>query len=226
MCGRFLFHSSGHDVAEFFHLVNEPDILPRYNIAPTQTTTVIRATPDGRQAACMRWGLVPSWAKDLSAGSRAINARCETVAEKPAFRAAFRKRRCLVPANGFYEWQTAGRSKQPFVIRPSSDKVFAFAGLWETWRGDDSGPLDTFTILTTTANERTRPYHDRMPVIVTPLSFDTWLDASSPLAEVERLFVPIPAEALTATPVCKWVNDVRHEGPQCLNPPDAPSLFP
>jgi putative SOS response-associated peptidase YedK len=174
----------------------------------------------------MRWGLIPSWAKDASIAYRLLNARCESAAEKPAFRAAYRQRRCLVPADGFYEWKTAGKHKQPFVFRPRPAGLCAFAGLWETWRDGDDAPLHTFTIMTTAANDLLRSYHDRMPVIVAPPDFDVWLDPAVPVAELGRLFDPCPSGALTATPVSAWVNDVRHEGPRCLEPPAAPAEEP
>jgi putative SOS response-associated peptidase YedK len=220
MCGRFLIYALGRDVAELFGLPDVPSFPPRYNVAPTQTVPVVRQTPEGRAAANMRWGLIPSWAKDPSIGNRSINARCETAATKPSFRSAFKHRRCLVPANGFYEWKAARPRKQPFVVRPKSEGLFAFAGLWEGWRDGDGDSLETFTILTTAANDLLRPCHDRMPVIVAREDFDTWLDTARADTDVARLFEPFPAANLSVTPVSTWVNDARHEGARCLDPPD------
>ena len=161
-----------------------PAYPPRYNIAPTMDALVVRETPAGeREAVMLRWGLVPAWAKDPAIGSRMFNARAEGVADKPAFRAAFRRRRCLVPADGFYEWQpVAGGRKQPYFIRLASGAPLALAGLWEQWRGLDGDAIATFTIVTTAANEAMRAFHDRMPVLVAPADHDEWLSSPNPSA--------------------------------------------
>jgi putative SOS response-associated peptidase YedK len=212
MCGRFTMLSAGHEIAEYLNLVEEPAVEPRYNIAPFQTVPVVRTEVDGRRAVPMRWGLVPSWAKDDSIAKHTLNARSETVAEKPAFRAAFRKRRCLIPASGFYEWQTIERKKLPYLMRPRSSSLFAFAGLWESWRGADEEALETFTILTTPANTVVRPYHERMPVVIDPTDFDFWLTPGPAKGEeLLRLFRPMPAGELTAERVSTKVNSVRNE---------------
>jgi putative SOS response-associated peptidase YedK len=166
-----------------------------------------------------RWGLVPPWASDLSIGYRLLNARAETVADKPAFRAAFRARRCLIPATGFYEWQKLGKLKQPYHIRLKGREPFAFAGLWERWQEPGGDPIDSCAIITTEANEPMRPLHARIPVILDPDSYDDWLDPRSRDIEALRaLLVPYPDEGMTATPVSAFVNNARNEGPQCLEP--------
>jgi putative SOS response-associated peptidase YedK len=220
MCGRFLINALPGDVAKVFAVPEEPSLFPepRYNVAPTQTVPVVVEENGARRLRAMRWGLIPSWAKDPSIGYKTINAKCETVAEKPSFRSAFKKRRCLVPASGFYEWRKEGGKKLPILMRPKSG-LFAFAGLWETWNGDEQ-PLDTFTIITTEANELVRPVHDRMPVALRPEDFAAWFDTTG--GDVLPLLRPYPADAMTATPVNPWVNDARHQGPECIEPvPDA-----
>ena len=223
MCERFLLLGAGRELADTFDLAEVPQVDSRYNIAPGQTVPVVLQDGTGRQLRALSWGLLPSWSKDPSVGFRAPNARCETVAAKPAFRAAFRKHRCLIPASGFYEWKTVGARKQPILFRPR-DGLFAFAGLWDNWRGGDGTILDTFTILTTTANEVVTPIHDRMPVILDHADYGTWLDSATP--GLVKLLRPYRAEAMTATAVGPWVNDVRHEGPKCIEPVgDQPFLF-
>ena len=194
---------------------------PRYNIAPSQGILVVRAAPDGvdgaREAAVLRWGLVPSWAKDPDIGNRMINARAETVAEKPSFRAAFRRRRCLVPATGFYEWQAANGPKTPYNIGMADGGLFAMAGLWEHWTAPDGAAVETCAILTTEANELLRPIHARMPVIVAPGDFDLWLDPALAMPELlEPLLRPFDPAAMAAHPVSRHVNNVRNDDPACL----------
>ena len=186
MCGRFLLHAPVEVLQRAFGFAERPNLQPRYNIAPTQTVAIVRRKDDGggRELALVRWGLIPSWAKDASIGGRLINARAETVAEKPAFRGAFRRRRALVPADGFYEWRKreGDRPKQPLLIRRRDGQPFALAGLWEHWRGPE-GEVQTCTIVTTAANVVLAPIHDRMPVILDPASYDRWLDPAQPGAE-------------------------------------------
>ncbi len=169
MCGRFTLRTPTHRLAEAFGVRDLPNLPPRYNIAPTQDAAVVRPGPEGeaRELAMLRWGLVPSWSEGPSAYSM-INARAETVATKPAFRAAFRHRRCLVPADGFYEWQRVDGGKQPYLVELASGEPFAFAGLWEHWEGGDV--IESFTIIVTEANELLRPIHERMPVILDPVA--------------------------------------------------------
>ena len=222
MCGRYSLTSPGEAMARLFG-VAMGEHAPRYNIAPSQGILVARAAPDGeagaREAAVLRWGLVPSWAKDPDIGNRMINARAETVAEKPSFRAAFRRRRCLVPATGFYEWRVASGPKQPYHIGMADGGPFAMAGLWEHWTGPDGAAVETCAILTTEANELLRPIHARMPVIVAPGDFDLWLDPELTMPELlAPLLRPFDAAAMAARAVSRHVNNVRNDDPACLEP--------
>jgi putative SOS response-associated peptidase YedK len=221
MCGRFTFTASAQSVQHLFPLFDlaELELQPRYNVAPSQPVLAVRAGADGKpQLTRLRWGLVPFWADDPSIGNRLINARAETAAEKPAFRAAFRQRRCLVLADGFYEWQKAAGKRQPYYFRLKGGGPFAFAGLWENWDKGDA-PLETCTILTTGANELVRPVHDRMPLILPQESFERWLDPSRKVApELQELLHPLAAEAMTGYPVTPLVNNPRNEDPRCISP--------
>ena len=220
MCGRYTMSIPAETLARHFGLDAVPDVAPRFNIAPTQAAAVVRLST-AREVPVLdflRWGLVPAWAKDASGAGRLINARAETAADKPSFRSAFRHRRCLVPADGFYEWRTEGGAKQPYRITRPDGAPIAFAGLWERWgKGDE--PLETFTILTTAANAVLQPLHDRMPVIVDPIDFALWLDptATDP-ALVERLLVAPPDDALTYYPVGRAVNSVGNDDPSLVAP--------
>jgi putative SOS response-associated peptidase YedK len=219
MCGRFALFASGEEVVERFRLRESPLFEPRYNVAPTQAVAAVRAMSAGNELTRLRWGLVPSWASDLSIGNKLLNARCETVADKPSFRAAFRQRRCLIPASGFYEWQKQGGGrKQPYFIRPRDGGLFAFAGLWERWHDPRGETVESCTILTTEANELMQPLHDRMPVIVDPASDRVWLDPHSSADSLRALFVPFASDRMEAIPVNPWVSNPKHEGPQCLEP--------
>jgi putative SOS response-associated peptidase YedK len=195
---------------------------PRYNIAPTQDVAIVRRTAQGpqRELAFVRWGLVPHWASDISIGARLINARADTVGIKPAFRIALAQRRCLVLADGYYEWQKIGRGKRAYHIRLADGRPFALAGLWETWRGpnkDAAGGLETCTIITTDASPQTRTIHDRMPVILDPADYEQWLDPGiTDAAREEPLLHPYEAADLVAVEVGSHVNNARHEGPECL----------
>jgi len=214
MCGRYVLASPGEVIAEHFRLSEVPVYPPRYNIAPTMDALVVRETPAGeREAVMLRWGLVPAWAKDPAIGSRMFNARAEGVADKPAFRAAFRRRRCLVPADGFYEWQpAAGGRKQPYFIRSASGAPLALAGLWEHWRGPGGDAIATFTIVTTAANEAMRAVHDRMPVLVAPADHDEWLSSPNPSA----LLAAWRGEPFEIRPVSTRVNSARNDSPDLL----------
>ncbi|HEV3204739.1 MAG TPA: SOS response-associated peptidase [Gemmataceae bacterium] len=221
MCARFTRAATVDDMALLFQIMEFPEMEPRYNIAPTQTVAAVRIRPERNQRewALLRWGLVPSWAEDLKMGNALINARSETAAEKPAFRSAFRSRRCLIPADGFFEWQKQGAKKQPFHIRMKNAKPFAFAGLWESWKKDEEQTIETFTLLTTSANGVVKPYHDRMPVIVKPEDFEPWLDPSLRDPKiVQPLLKPFADEDMTAIPVSMWVNNPRNQGPTCIEP--------
>jgi putative SOS response-associated peptidase YedK len=224
MCGRFTLSSSPQAVADFFGLSDVPTLEPRYNVAPTQEVPVIRPAASGRGLSFLRWGLIPSWATDPAIGNRLVNARAETAPEKPAFRAAFRQRRCLVPADGFYEWLSQGRTKQPFYFRQRDGEPFAFAGLWERWHDPHDGVVETCTLLTTDANDVVRPVHDRMPVILPRTVFDRWLDPNlHDPASLEELLRPYPAAQMVGYPVSTWVNNPRHEGPRCVDPTEVQS---
>ncbi len=223
MCGRFTLRAPASVVAAQFGIFEMPPFTPRFNIAPTQPVAVVRHAPQAaepeRELVWLRWGLIPSWAKDPAIGSRMINARAETAAEKPAYRAAFRRRRCLVAADGFYEWQRTGGRKQPYFIRMQDDRPFAFAGLWEAWEGLDHSYVESCTLLTTEPNELIKPIHNRMPVILPPEDYDGWLDLGMQEPEpLKRLLRPFPAEGMTAYPVNTYVNSPAHDDAQCIEP--------
>lgn len=219
MCGRFSLSSSGEVLAEQFQLPEVPELAPRYNIAPTQTVAVVRQSAKQRSLGLLRWGLIPAWSKDPSIGSRMINARSETVAEKPAFRAAFTRRRCLVIADGFYEWQRTNGQKQPFFFRLQDGKPFAFAGLWERWKSSEGTLIESCTILTTEANDVLQPVHDRMPVILAPEHYSRWINPDVQQADaLFPLLHPYPEEAMIAYPVSSRVNSPANDDPQCSTP--------
>ncbi len=213
MCGRITLRTPMNLIVERFMLDSAPStFVPRYNIAPTQTTLVVRADEGKHIAANLRWGLIPSWAKDAKIGVSMINARSETVAEKPAFRSAFKKRRCLVPVDGYYEWLREGKTKLPHLYQIKDGEPFALAGLWERWQ-----EVETFTVLTTSANELAAKVHDRMPVILSPLDCERWLDPDSDPADLQKLLEPYPTDDMTDTPVSTFVNSSRNEGPECMH---------
>jgi putative SOS response-associated peptidase YedK len=221
MCGRFTQTTTPEVIAQQFHVAEPPLFKPRYNIAPSQSVAAIRIEPDttSRKLVMLRWGLIPSWAEDPKIGLQCINAKAETVAEKPSFRAAFKKRRCLVIVTGFYEWQIQGRSKQPMWIGLKSQRPFAFAGLWEHWQPPKGTDIESCTILTTEPNALMRPIHNRMPVILSPASYDQWLDPT--VQQTEPLMALLRAysnDELMAYPVSTLVNNPRHDAPQCLEP--------
>ena len=221
MCGRFTLFDSSDSLAERFGLGEVTPFSPRYNIAPAQAVAVVRIPAEGaaRELALMRWGLVPSWAKDPSVGYRMINARAETAPEKPAFRAAIRRRRCLVPADGFYEWKHTGGRKQPFYVRMRDGGIFAFAGIWEIWKGEGGDPIESCALLTTGPNELLEPIHDRMPVIIPPGGYDLWLSPTvhDPSA-LTPFFAPYPAGGMTAYPVRTLVNNPKMDEPALIEP--------
>ncbi len=221
MCGRFSLSAPPEALAEFFRLVNVPPLPPRYNIAPTTPVAVVRAAAGGggRELAMLRWGLVPSWAKDLAIGNRLINARAETVAQKPSFRAAIRARRCLVAASGYYEWRSEGEGKQPYHIRRADGAPLAFAGLWETWQNAEHGTVESCTIITTEAAGAPAEIHHRMPVMLDPADFDGWLDPEQTRAEKAMpLLRSSPVEGLEVYPVSRQVNRAGFDGPACIEP--------
>ena len=222
MCGRYSLTTPVEAVGRLFEVAERPNLPPRYNIAPSQEAPGVHSdAAGGRVLAPMRWGLIPSWAKEAKIGYRMINARAETVAEKPAYRSAFRHRRCLVPADGFYEWRKLGTSKQPYRITRADGAPFAFAGLWERWRAPDGALIDSFTIITTVANDLLRPIHDRMPVILDPADHGPWLDTDgvAPAAAARRLVACADAE-LAAVAVSTRVNSPKNDDPACIAPLD------
>jgi putative SOS response-associated peptidase YedK len=221
VCGRFTLTTPAQVVAQHFGLDSVPLLEPRFNVAPTQPIAIVRGVPHAasRVLELHRWGLIPHWAKDPKIGNRLINARAETVAEKPAFRDAFKRRRCLVPADGFYEWQARSGRKQPVHVRVVPEVLFAIAGLYERWVSAEGEAIDSCTLLTTDANERMRAVHDRMPVILPRETWHEWLDPSQhEPAQLLPLLRPCPAEWLDLHPVSTHVNDPRHDDPICIRP--------
>ena len=220
MCGRYTLTVDHSVLAELFEIEPLTELEPRYNIAPTQAVPIVRLDRHfNREWAMVRWGLVPSWAKEVGIASRLINARAETVAEKPSFRAAFKSRRCLVPADGFYEWAKAPGGKLPHHIRFSHRGPFAFAGLWERWTRGDAGPVESCTILTTEANALIASLHHRMPVILPKRQYDEWLAGDPRSPEIaEALLVPHSGDGMEVVPVSTRVNSVANDDPRCLEP--------
>ncbi len=224
MCGRYTLSQSAEAIAksfDIFDIQDIPSLKPQYNIAPTQAVLAVLQNQEShkRQLQRFRWGLIPSWAKDASMGAKLINARAETVAEKPSFRAAFKRRRCLVVADGFYEWQRQEGKKQPFYFQLQDKQPFAFAGLWEHWQPPEGEEITSCTILTTNANELMQPIHDRIPVILQPEDYDLWLDVQLQDPEMLKpLLQSFPAEAMTAYPVSTVVNNARNNTPECIVP--------
>jgi len=223
MCGRYTLTSKGDELALLFDLKELPLLPPRYNTAPTQGAAVVRVLEPGgpRRLDPLKWGLIPYWAKEASIGNRLINARAESAAEKPAYRFSFKKKRCLVAADGFYEWKKEGKAKQPYLIRRKDRKPFGFAGLWSTWRDQEHGGqlVETFTILTTSPNDLMRPLHDRMPVILSKENFDLWLDPRMEDAEkLQPLLVPYAADDFEAFPVSGAVNIPANDVAGCIEP--------
>ncbi|NQU21316.1 MAG: SOS response-associated peptidase [Candidatus Nealsonbacteria bacterium] len=223
MCGRFTLRASAAVIAEQFAVFDLAPLAARFNIAPSQPVPVIRLAPEQtepqRELVGLHWGLIPSWAKDPAIGNRMINARSETVAEKPAYRAALRRRRCLVVADGFYEWQGTGRRKQPYFIRMRDDRPFAFAGLWESWEGPDHSAVESCTLITTGPNGLLRDIHDRMPAILSPEDYPRWLDGSvQDPKHLLPLLRPHPSEPMEAYPVGTRVNNPANDVPECIEP--------
>lgn len=223
MCGRYTNRLSWREMVELYRITEgvapRNDWQARYNIAPTQHAPVVRIHPEtgGRELALFRWSLVPAWSAGPDSRFSMINARAETVREKPAYRSAFKQRRCLVPASGFYEWQTGEDGKQPYHIGLESGEPFAFAGLWEHWQPkDDREPIDSFTIIVTEANVKLQPIHDRMPVILAPEDHEAWLTGDPDTAAA--MLRPFPAEAMTAYPISRRVNKPENDDPGVIEP--------
>ncbi|MCP2501329.1 MAG: SOS response-associated peptidase [Deltaproteobacteria bacterium] len=221
MCGRFTLFEADKVLSKEFGVSGVPPLSPRYNIAPSQPIAAVRTphTGIGRELALLRWGLIPSWSKDPAIGNRLINARAETVREKPSFRNAFRRHRCLIPTNGFYEWQRQERGKQPYFVRMRDERIFAFAGLWDRWESPDDGIIETCAILTTAANAVLAPIHDRMPVILPQAEYARWLDpALKDPDSLSPLLVPFPPEEMLAIPVSPRVNAPSTDDEKCIAP--------
>ncbi|MBM4235496.1 MAG: SOS response-associated peptidase [Firmicutes bacterium] len=222
MCGRFALVTEKHILEMLFELDYSLtfELKPRYNIAPTQQVPVIRlsAAEEKRELAFLKWGLVPFWARDAAIGNRLINARAETAHEKPAFRDAYKKRRLLVPASGFYEWKSETGGKQPYFITAKSQELISLAGLWERWDQGLEQPLETFTILTTEPNPLVAELHNRMPVIIPPQSFDAWLDPLTTEDHLQEFLKPYPEDQLTYYPVSRLVNKPSNDLPELIRP--------
>jgi putative SOS response-associated peptidase YedK len=219
MCGRYTIIASPEEIRAVFRYQEQPNFPPRYNVAPTQPIPIVRLIGGKRHFALVRWGLLPPWVKEPKAFTLLINARGESVCEKPAFRAAMKRRRCLIPVDGFYEWKAGGPRKQPYFIRAKAGEPFAFAGLWETWTGPNGEELETAAIVTTKANCTLAPIRDRMPVIVPPEAFALWLDGANvdPTA-ASALIAPAPEGLLEAYPVSTDVNRTANDNPKLVEP--------
>jgi putative SOS response-associated peptidase YedK len=222
MCGRYRLSRRKQLVEEYFDCGSEePDWTPRYNVAPTQSVPVIRQHPKEpvRQLSLMRWGLIPAWSKGSSAAASMINARAETAATKPAFRDALKSRRCLIPADGFYEWSRAGKTKQPYCFEVNEGELFAFAGLWDRWKDPSGRWVKSCSILTTTPNAVTSAVHDRMPVILDPDAYDVWLDPGmNDVIAISELLKPFDARLMLWYPVSSRVNHVANDDEECSRP--------
>jgi putative SOS response-associated peptidase YedK len=222
MCGRYTLSTKPEVIAEMFGVVRVPELEPRFNIAPTQAVPVVRVDGPGgeRSIDLAQWGLIPSWADDPKIGNKMINARGETVASKPSFRSAFKSRRCLVVTDGFYEWRKTAAGKQPYLIKRPNGEPFAFAGLWELWKGGDA-PIVSCTIITTEANKLMAPIHDRMPTILDPEQYEMWLDpAFKDTDRLQSLIAPEEDGKLIAFPVSTRVNSPTNDDPSLAEPAD------
>lgn len=221
MCGRFKLEAISEAIKACFALTEVHEIAPRYNICPTQPVEVVRVRPEGqsRELRPVIWGLLPPWAKDIAISGKLMNARSETLTSKPTFRNAFRRRRCLIPTDGFYLWLQDTGGKQPYLIRLKSRELFAFAGLWEIWCGPNGEEIESCTIITTDANELVRRYHDRMPVIVHAGDYDLWLDRKvEDTALLQPLLSPYDAAQMDAVPVSKRLNSPTNDDRACIEP--------
>ncbi len=220
MCGRFSLSIKMDDLRAYFDLAGPlPPLDPRYNIAPSQEVAAIRLEEGGRRLALLSWGLIPFWADNEKIAYKLINARAETAHRLPAFRDAFKKRRCLIPAGGFFEWEKSGKEKRPFHIVRRDGRPLALAGLWERWEEEGKGRVvESCTILTTGANELLRRLHDRMPVLLDPPDFEQWLDPESDPAALRSLLQPAPEGGLKMVPVSSVVNSPKNEDPECIKP--------
>lgn len=221
MCGRYTLTASPEEVRELFSYIEQPNFPPRYNIAPTQPVALVKNEQGQRHFALARWGLVPAWVKDPASFTLLINARAETVLEKPSFKVAMRHRRCIIPATGFYEWQRTVSPKQPYYIEAQDGVPLAFAGLWETWSHPEGGEIDTAAMITVAANGDMAPIHHRMPALLHPDQFDDWLDTGSVMArEAVSFLKPAPEGGLRFTPVSTRVNSADHDDPDLIRETD------
>jgi len=223
MCGRFTLRTPLTVLAKQFQFeLDFAEAAPRYNIAPTQDVAAVRVTNGKRELAMLHWGLIPVWAKDKKIAFSTIIARGDTVATKPAFRSAFKRRRCLVLADGYYEWQREGKTKLPWLYEVDGGKPFALAGLWEAWYGpgkSDGPPLESCSLITTDANKLAAKVHDRMPVILDPVDYNAWLNPENDdTDELQRLLEPYDPKRMSARPVNTFVNNARNQGPECVDP--------
>jgi putative SOS response-associated peptidase YedK len=219
MCGRYAITTAPEAIRRLFGYLEQPNFPPRYNVAPTQPIPIVRLAGGKREYALMRWGLIPAWVKDPRGFSLLINARGESVLDKPAFRNAMKRRRCLIPADGFYEWKDEGKFRRPFYIRPTTGEPMALAGLWETWTGPNGEEMDTAVIVTTQANRMLLALHDRMPVVVLPEAFDSWLDCAKVDAlSATALIAPAPDAALEMHEVSAAVNKAANDTPDLIEP--------
>jgi putative SOS response-associated peptidase YedK len=230
MCGRYAVTSAPEAIRALFGYSEQPNFPPRYNIAPTQPIAIVRMTGGKRQFALVRWGLLPSWVKDPKKFALLINARAESLMDKPAFNAAMKYRRCLVPADGFYEWKASGTRRQPYFVRAGAPGPLAFAGLWETWTGPNGEEIETAAIVTTRANRALAAIHERMPVVVPPEAFNVWLDCMNVDAEMAAALVatPAPDTLLEAYEVSNAVNRTANDDPKLIergssDPVEAPN---
>ena len=220
MCGRFSLHTPETRIRDAFNLEHtEPlGLKPRYNIAPSQDIPIIRDTSTGQEMVMAQWGLIPSWSKESKSKYSTINARVETVAEKPTYRTPFKCRRCLIPADGFYEWKQVNGNKVPHHIRMRDGSVFAFAGLWDHWEGDDES-IESCTIIVMPSNEVMKSIHERMPAIIAPAEYDWWLDTRiTDKEDIMQYLTSAPSSQLTAYPVSTWVNVPKHDDERCIQP--------
>jgi putative SOS response-associated peptidase YedK len=218
MCGRYTFTFDAKTLAEAFDMVPPGfTIVKGYNIAPGQHIVIVRPERDRLVADVAHWGLIPGWVKDPNVFSKPINARAETLEEKPTFRTAFRRKRCIIPATGFYEWKAKGKAKQPFYIHPADGGLFAFAGLVEDWQGPNGEVMISACIITTTSNDLMAGIHDRMPVILPKVVWSAWLNPAAQTRELQPLLVPYPTDLMAAHPVSAAVGNVRNDGPELIN---------
>lgn len=222
MCGRYALYGPTSRLREQFGAsIDElpPNFGPRYNASPLQMLPVVRQRPNGdRVVHLLRWGLIPSWSKDETIGTKLINAREETLAGKPSFRAAYKARRCIIPACGFFEWKATEEGKQPYYIHPADGRLFGFAGLWERWSPAEGSAIDTFTVITTAANDAIRPLHDRMPVILAPQDYSTWLARATEPDRLRALIGARPVTPVSLFPVSRAVGNVKNDSPDLIVP--------